>query len=161
MAKRARISFMEKNIGPALKTSRNLSHVKKELIKLFKATRNGNGIKIGYVAGIINSDGPEYFEINREKLVNHAAKLRKLHNFPMFTAVDVFPQEIYKNLEEWTLSFEKREAKVRNFWRKILKSGYVTDIFMTPRWDKSKGATEEHETAKEIGLRIHYIEDTH
>lgn len=112
------------------------------------------------MAGIINSDGPEYSEINREKLANHVEKLRKIHKFPMFTAIDVFPLEIYNNLEEWKLSFEEREEKVRNFWREILKSGHVTDIFMTPRWEKSKGASDEHETAKKIGLKIHYVQDT-
>ncbi len=111
------------------------------------------------MAGIINSDGPKYFERNRKRLVNHAAKLRKLHDFPMFTAVDVFPPEIYNNLKEWKLSFEEREAKVRNFWQKILKSGHVTDVFMTPRWEKSKGAQDEHKTAKRLGLTIHYLQE--
>ncbi len=111
------------------------------------------------MAGIINSDGPKYIDANRKKLTFHAEKLRKIHRFPMFTAVDVFPQEIYKNLEEWKLSFEKREAKVRNFWQKILKSGYVTDIFMTPRFEKSKGAQDEHKTAKRLGLTIHYLQE--
>lgn len=148
---------MEKKIGPALKNTKNLVQVREELFKLFKATKNGKILQIGYVAGIINSDGPKHFEINRKKLANHARKLRRIHNFPMFTAVDVFPAEIYKNLEEWKLSFEKREAKVRNFWREILKSGHVTDIFMTPRFEKSKGATNEHKIAKEIGLTIHYL----
>lgn len=152
---------MEKKIGAVLKNAKNLVHVRTELFKLFKATKNGAETKIGYVAGIINSDGPKYFQRNRKRLVNHAAKLRKQHKFPMFTAVDVFPEKIYKNLEEWKLSFEKREAKVRNFWRKILKSGHVTDIFMTPRFEKSKGATDEHKTAKKVGLKIHYVKDTH
>lgn len=152
---------MEKNIGLALKAAKNLIHVRKELIKLFRATKNGKGIRIGYVAGIINSDGLEYVEINRKKLSDHTGKLRKIYKFPMFSAVDVFSDNIYAQLEEMALSFEEREVKVRSFWRKILKSGCVTDIFMTPRWDKSKGAADEHKTAKQIGLKIHYVEDTH
>lgn len=153
---------MEKNIGPALKNATTLFHVKKELIKLFKATKNQTGggiIRIGYVAGIVNSDGPQYFEINRKKLANHAGKLRRIHKFPMFSAVDVFSDYVYAQLEEMELSFDQREAKMRSFWRKILKSGCVTDIFMTPRWDRSNGAVDEHKTAKTIGLTIHYIKD--
>lgn len=151
---------MEKSIGPALQTAKNLDHVRKELLKKFKARRNKK-TKIGYVAGIMYSEGPQFAQTNLRKLESHAKKLRKLHDFPMFTATDVFPPEIYSNLEEWKLSFEEREEKVRFFWREILKSGHITDVFMTPRWDKSKGATDEHETAKRIGLKIHYIEDTH
>lgn len=155
---------MEKNIGSALKSATSLFQVKKELVKLFKATRKQTGggiIRIGYAAGIINSEGPEYFEINRKKLATHVEKLRRSYRFPMFSAVDVFSDNIYAHLKEMALSFEEREVKMRFFWREILKSGHVTDIFMTPRWDKSKGASDEHKTAKQIGLKIHYIEDTH
>jgi len=153
---------MHKNIGPALRNTKTLIHVREELIKLFKITRKEMRVaKIGYVAGIINSDGQDLVERNRKRLIENAEKLRKIHNFPMFTAIDVFPPEIYNNLEEWKLSFEEREEKARLFWREILKSGCVTDIFMTPRWNRSKGATDEHKTAKEIGLTIHYIQPGH
>ena len=152
---------MHKNIGPALKSAKTLNHVREELIKLFKVTKNGKTTKVGYVAGVMYSEGLEFAQTNLKKLSSHAEKLRKTLDFPMFTAVDVFPPEVYKNLEEWELPFDRREAKVRDFWRQILKSGHITDIFMTPRWDKSKGATDEHKTAKEIGLRIHYIEAPH
>lgn len=151
---------MEKNIGLALKTATTLLHVEKELVKLFKTTKThaGGGItRIGYVAGIITSDGPGYFEANRKRLADYVRKLRKIHKFPMFSAVDVFSSEVYERLEEWKLPFSEREVKARYFWRKILKSGHVTDVFMTPRWEKSKGATDEHETARKIGLRTHYI----
>ena len=151
---------MHKNIGHLLKSAKNLVHVREELIKLFKVTKNGNA-KIGYVAGVMYSEGPEFAKTNLDRLISHAEKLRKLHGFPMFTAVDVFPHEVYNNLEEWKLSFEEREEKVRQFWREILKSGHVTDIFMTPRWEKSKGALDEHKTARQLGLKIHYVEDTH
>lgn len=151
---------MEKNIGPALRNAKTLLHVKKELVKLFETTKKKKDIcKIGYVAGIISSDGPKYFEINRKRLANYVKKLRRIHKFPMFSAVDVFSDNIYAQLEEMALSFAEREEKMRSFWGKILRSGHVTDIFMTPRWDKSKGATDEHRIAKRIGIAIHYIED--
>ena len=149
---------MEKNIGPTLKNAKNLIHVREELIRLFKEART---TKIGYVAGVIYSEGPEFADNNLKKLSFYAEQLRALHDFPMFTAVDVFPHEVYNNLEEWKLSFEEREVKVRQFWREILKSGHVTDIFMTPRWEKSKGALDEHKTARQLGLEIHYVEDAH
>lgn len=149
---------MHKSIVPVLRNSKNLNHVREELIKLFKSSKNE---KIGYVAGVIYSEGPKFAESNWKRLISHAERLRKIHKFPLFSATDVFPPEIYSNLEEWELSFEERETKVRDFWREILKTGHVTDVFMTPRWEKSKGATDEHKTAKQIGLRIHYVEETH
>lgn len=152
---------MHRNIGSSLKTVKNLAHVREEFVQLFKATKNEKGIRIGYVAGILTSDGRKHFEINRKRLADYTRALCKIHKFPIFSAVDVFSDNIYKQLEEMALSFEEREVKMRSFWREILESSCVTDIFMTPRWDKSKGATDEHETAKRIGLKIHYPEDTH
>ncbi|MDO8621118.1 MAG: DUF4406 domain-containing protein [Candidatus Levybacteria bacterium] len=149
---------MFKNIRPALKNATTLHHVKKELVKFLEITKNKNGnIKIGYVAGILNSDGPQHFESNRKKLADYAEKLRKIHEFPIFSGVDIFSNEVYSRLEEWRLSLEEKEEKARLFWREILESGHITDIFMTPRWEKSKGANDEHETAKKIGLKIHYV----
>lgn len=46
------------------------------------------------------------------------------------------------------------------FWRDILESGHVTDIFMTPRWEQSKGAIDEHEAAKQLGIKIHYMNNS-
>lgn len=34
-----------------------------------------------------------------------------------------------------------------------------TDIFMTPRWEQSGGAADEHDTALALKLRIHYLEE--
>lgn len=149
---------MEKYIGHYLKPAASLFYIKKQLIKVFKVVReeSGNIVRIGYVAGILNSDGPLYFESNRKKLLNYTEELRSVHKFSIFSAVDVFSAEIYERLKEMSLPFEQREIKMRFFWREILESGYVTDIFMTPRWEKSKGAYDEHETAKRIGLRIYY-----
>lgn len=149
---------MHKDIGAALKNVTTLLDVKKELVKLFEITRKQKSIlKIGYVAGIINTDGSEYIEINRKKLANHTKQLRTLHGFPIFSAIDVFSTEVYNRLLEQELSFEEREKIFRGFWREILKSGHVTDIFMTPRWEKSKGATDEHKIARKVGLTVHYI----
>lgn len=89
---------MEKNISSALISARSLFYVKKELVKLFRIMKRqskGGITRIGYVAGIINSDGPKHFEINRKKLANHAEKLRKIHKFPMFSAVDVFSTDVF------------------------------------------------------------------
>lgn len=153
---------MHKDIGSALKFAKNLTHVYEELIKLFEISKKEKGIlRIGYVAGILTSDGIKHFERNRKRIVKHAEKLRKIHKFPMFCTVDVFSNDVYTRLEEYKLLFEEREERFRKFWRKILKSGHVTDVFMTPCWEKSKGASDEHKTAKKIGLTIHYVEDTH
>lgn len=151
---------MHKDIKLALKNSKTLHHVRRNLIRLFEDTKLKNKTnRIGYVAGIINSDGPEYYRANRKRLTDYVKKLGEIHKFPMFCAVNVLSSEVYEKLAEWKLPFSEREVKARSFWRKILKSGHVTDVFMTPRFEKSEGALDEHKTAKKIGLTIHYVEE--
>lgn len=115
---------MFKNIGFALKNATTLSHVKNKLVKILELTRNKNGnIKIGYVAGILNSDGPQHFENNRKRIADYAEELRKIHKFPIFSGVDIFSNEVYGRLEEWKLSFEEREEKLGCFGGKSWKAG--------------------------------------
>ncbi len=113
---------MHKDIIPALKFATSLLHVEKELIKLLRTTKqqSGGGItRIGYVAGILTSDGVDNFENNRKRIIAYADKLRKIHKFPIFCTVDVFSDDVYGKLEEQNLEFEEREIKFRIFWKKI------------------------------------------
>ncbi len=40
-----------------------------------------------------------------------------------------------------------------------MECGYITDIFMTPRWEHSEGARDEHKNAIKAGMTIHYVEN--
>jgi len=47
---------------------------------------------------------------------------------------------------------------LRNSGGGAIRSSYVTDIFMTPGWQRSKGAIAEHRIAKTKKIKIHYLE---
>ncbi|HUD09819.1 MAG TPA: hypothetical protein VMR77_03385 [Patescibacteria group bacterium] len=148
-----------KNIfAGSFKNATNLVHVKKELIfileslaKLPKTTR------IGYVSGIVSSDGDHKLAENIQILLVHTEKLRNLLDFPVFSTADVITKELYDRFDETKLEREKREKCFRSFWCEVIEQGGVTDIFMTPRWELSNGATAEHQTTRELGLKIHYV----
>ena len=122
-----------------------------------KVTEQSPGIRIGYVAGIITGDGPEYIQTNREILMKFTEDTRRSVDFPIFSAIDVFSNSVYTRLGGLE-SIESEGHDFRKFWRDILESGRITDIFMTPRWEQSGGATDEHDTALALKLRIHYLE---
>ena len=136
----------------------SLEQIHEEVIKFFADIRKKHR-KIGYVAGIITSDGPGKIELNRKRLIEYTDRLEGLYDYPLFSAVDIFSDEIYDRIEEKKLDADTRERKFAKFWGGVIRSGHLTDIFMTPGWQRSKGATIEHNTAKEIGLKIHYYEN--
>lgn len=118
-------------------------------------TVRSEGIKrIGYVSGIISSDGPDKIQENIERLKKYTDFVRASHKFPVFSATDIFTKQVYEvcNREREILNSEFIE-----FWRNLLETGFVTDLFMTPRWDESEGATDEHLIAEHLGLNIHYV----
>ena len=63
-----------------------------------------------------------------------------------------------KILEEIRLSTPERRKAFIAFWREVLELGKVTDIFMTPRWEQSEGATDEYNTAQRLGIQIHIVD---
>jgi hypothetical protein len=77
----------------------------------------------------------------------------------IFSSVDLFyGNEFYNQIEDTRLPYKERRTAFIGFYREILQNSFITDIFMTPRWQKSEGATDEHETAKKQKLTIHYVE---
>jgi hypothetical protein len=148
---------MKQQIQEVLISVTSFSEIHQEITKLFAHTRkNHPSNRIGYVSGIISSDGPEHMDRNIKILKEYTEKLRDTHDFPIFSATDVFSDEIFGRLGHFT-SHRRMQEEFMQFWRDIFDSGHITDIFMTPRWEKSEGAKDELETAKKLNLKIHYI----
>jgi len=111
---------------------------------------------IGYVAGCLTSDGPESIDKNLAKLEAYADYLRKKLNNPLiFSTKEVFSDEEQKEI---TMQGEKAQIELRSFWKDIQAAGYLSDLFMTPGWERSAGAKDEHKAAKENKhITIHYV----
>jgi hypothetical protein len=71
----------------------------------------------------------------------------------MFSSPDIFSEGVYRKINAHLLSSEDFQP----FFRNVLSSGHITDVFMAPRWETSQGASDEHETAKRLRLTIHYL----
>lgn len=149
---------MKSAFDKALKESITLDDVEKSVLKLLKETRN-NSDKLGFVSGTVFSDGPELVKTNINKLSDHTNNLKQMHSFPIFSAVDILYRGLFEKLPESKLEYQKRRKRFFLFWKRILESGHITDIFMTPRWQKSEGATDEHKTAKKTGIHVYYMND--
>jgi len=109
-------------------------------------------LHIRYVAGRVTSDGPDFINQNLTKLNTYTDKLENKYGQYVFSAADVFPDETY-----WKKNITSNELKhvYIEFWQKLLKNG-ITDMYMSPNWETSNGATFEREFAQKNGIKIHY-----
>jgi len=149
---------MKKKIALVLTTASNFIEVRLSVVRVLEETKRKHvSGRVGYVSGIISSDGDEKILENTNRLENYTNDIRKIHKFPIFNPPDVFSNDLCARLQEIKLPKKEREEKFIVFWREILTSGHVTDIFMTPRWRESRGAQDEHKTALRVGIRIHYV----
>lgn len=145
---------MQERIREAVKDSETLNEVRDNILTLLKNLFEIDGAtQIGYVSGIITSDGKEKIGENIERLQRFTEHVRKTSGFPIFSSIDVFPDELFNRLGGAKIGKEEWEV----FWREVLQSPYVTDMFMTPRWNQSTGATDEFRTAKATGKTLHYF----
>jgi hypothetical protein len=149
---------MKQQIITSISKSTNLNQIVEAFNKLCRDLRKDHE-QIGYVAGMVFSEGPENVKKNIDLLEKYTIGLRKKNDFPIFSSVDLFyGNEFYNQIEDTRLPYKERRVAFIAFYRKILQNTFLTDIFMTPRWQKSEGATDEHETAKKQKLTIHYVE---
>lgn len=147
---------MKEQIYLAVYNATTLANVRDGLFTVFTNTRKEGQQKIGYVSGIITSEGRENIPRNIDRLAKFTEHIRTQQDFPVFSPTDVFYDELIDRLVANNL---KNDDFIQ-FWREVLgaEEKFITDIFMTPRWELSQGATDEHDLSKKLGLTIHYIE---
>ncbi|MEK7461013.1 MAG: hypothetical protein AAB647_02240 [Patescibacteria group bacterium] len=147
---------MRSNLKPFLDGVHNLDSVG-TAIDLFLRQYQSDRLdrRLGYVAGIITSDGPEKVAANMVRLDRYTEYLRHHQQFPVFACTDIFNDEVFARVEAERLKPEEWLI----FWRKILHQGHITDVFLTPRWEISVGAKDEYQTAQTLGLQIHFVDD--
>ncbi len=106
--------------------------------------------KVGFVSGKIMSDGLILSIWNLGMITRHTRSVRKKVDYPVFSAADFLFGELLHSIY-----FGKQAGD--QYWRDIFESKYITDVYMAPGWDKSRGAVNEYNLAKENKLRIHHI----
>ncbi len=138
----------------------NLNQVKDAVVATALEVREREDTsRLGYVSGIVGSDGPEHMQRNIAILNQHTEIIRQSAGYPIFSPTDIFSEDLYSQLEEIKWPLETRREAFITFWQGVFKEVYITDIFMTPRWEDSEGAKDEHRMAQEMGIRIHYVDN--
>jgi len=114
-------------------------------------THNAN--RIGYVAGKVTADSLDGIMPNLDRLRAYTKQVSESEHVPVFSAADIFCSDVYWRLN---LPHPNHEDEFYNFWRQVLGSG-ITDVYMTPEWERSLGASDEYKRSVELNLNIHFI----
>jgi len=142
------------NFQISSKEHANLDRVYKIVSSKIKQIKKSNkNCRIGYVAGKITSDGPTQIKTNLSRLHRFTKKVSQKENIFVFSAADIFNSVAY-----WKTNLPKPDHKKQfyEYWGEILDSG-ITDIYMTPGWEKSLGATDEYNRMRKRGISIHFL----
>lgn len=142
-----RLSF-----GRRLSMAKDLDEVADGVIGVLQNLHESGVKRIGFVCGKVSSDDSEVLRNNMDTLDKYTKAVRLEVSFPVFSCIDVFSTKLY-----WEMEKEPKE-KWKELWRKVFKSGYITDIFMADKWTTSEGALDEYYTAKKLPMNIRYVE---
>lgn len=122
----------------------------RSLEKLKKANEESQGGKVGFVSGKIMADGFIYSFKNLAMIARRERAIRSEEHIPVFSATDFLFNELVNTVF-------RGKASGDEYWRDIIESGYITDIYMVPGWESSNGAKSEFDSAKKKHLKIHYV----
>ena len=135
---------------------RNFQELSSATVEWMQEKKKGGVERIGFVSGMVASQGPQNVKDNMQRLLDESTLLTKELNFPVFSSTEIFTSGVWERLPETQLPKAERSPHMHQLFRDILAGG-VTDIFMMPDWQQSGGATDENNAAKELGLKIHYL----
>ena len=124
---------MEQRLFAAINDCESMHDVLDIVKRLLKETKNGGHDRIGYVAGIISSDGPEHIAANFARLCQYSRAIRVRAEIPLISAGWVFPPDMFNRLNGAAMG----EQFFYDFWEQVLRTGHITDMFFTPRWEVS------------------------
>lgn len=118
--------------------------------RLQEASLETENHRVGFVSGLAMSEGPLLAIKNIGMLKRYTRFVKKHVEYPVYSVIDFLKEEALIRV----LSGKEESQRL---WREVLQSGYVTDIFMAPKWEQSHGSTNEHRTAKELEIQIHSV----
>ena len=130
-------------------------------LKMLRRLRD-DGFTIHHIAGPITADGDENINANLAKLLEWRTELSAALGPKafVFTSPVIFSEGLYVRLGTFEKEPVQREIEFREFWDKLFESGVIDEIHLTPGWERSEGATREHETAKRLGIKTNYLKET-
>lgn len=118
------LRYTKELIKKETETACTLSEVRDAIVSdIMKIKDDDPHMRIGYISGIITSDGPGRIPANIARLATYTEYIQRCHDFPVFSASDIFSEELLGRLEA---NGFKAEDYIK-FWREILECRHVIE----------------------------------
>lgn len=145
---------LARSLAEAARGEHDLTSVRSKIVGVLRDVNSTyHASRLGFVAGVISSDGLGLRDQNLSKLQEYTRILRRENTFPIFSAGDFYDRAFFQRFDRI------EDAKTwDDFWRHIFVNGKITDLFMTPKWDKSEGSRYEFGLAKEMRITVHMVD---
>jgi hypothetical protein len=150
---------MQVNFEKALMSCTSPGDTLPVLAKLFRELTRQKLVVV-YVAGAVSADGEDKIAENIKTLQSYCDTLNKeleAASGYAFTSSDILTPKVYRELGLATMPVMDREIAIQDLFDKVLELGVVTDMYLTPGWERSKGAQREYETATRLQIPIHFL----
>jgi hypothetical protein len=123
--------------------------------------------RIGFVTGLVADLPKDLDEEARRQLIRENSRRLNQHTVDLraqepdafvFSSIDMFHNDRWKIMRDHNANCSPEDAtrRTQEFFDRVLGSG-VTDLYLTPGWDRSAGSRREHEFAVGNGIRIHEV----
>jgi len=134
--------------------ARNLGEVYGGVMRAFRILdANGPSKAFLYVSGVITSYGDA--RVNLAEMARRTEEIRVLRD-GIFAPTCIFSDPLTQRLA----GKKYRHEDWMTFWTKVICSGYVGGVILTPGWERSRGADTEYAIARNLGLAIYFYDDT-
>lgn len=139
----------------ALCFAQNLDEVFYGVTRVFRVLDpDGPSKKFFYVSGVITSQGDA--SINLAKMERRTEEIRVLCSRKVFAPTCVFSDPLARRMRD--MCYRHEDWMV--FWTRVICSGYVGGVILTPGWERSRGADIEYAIARNLGLAVYFYNDT-
>ena len=146
---------MKECLHKATEYAETLDEVFDRIIAVFRAfDPGGPSRKFWSVSGVITSHGD--VAENLVRMANRAEAIKQLSGESVFAPTCVFSAALVEKLQA---NRRYRHEDWMVFWIRVIRSGYVGAVVVTPLWERSRGADTEYAIARNLGLAIYYYDD--
>lgn len=144
-------------ISEAIADAKSLPEAQSALLEVVSSLKT-NVVRVGVISGMVSSEGMDKIPQNMAKLQIYTTLMSQRYpDAQFFSAADIFTTEVYGNLPEFQLPRPAIDHAFMTFWRGILGSSFISDVSFTPRWKRSLGSRDEHQTVAAIALPHQFI----
>lgn len=146
---------MQDALHQALCHADNLDEVYRGVMSVFHFfDPDGPSKTFLYVSGVITSYGDR--EINFAKMARRTEEVKVLFGDRyVFAPTCVFPKSLAQRMN----GMRYRHEDWMVFWTRVICSGYIGGVILTPGWERSRGADIEYAIARNLGLAVYLYDD--